>query len=553
MKPGAVAIGLCLFCAPMAFALAPSFEISQYRHTSWTVSAGFFKDSIGSIAQTPDGYLWLGTQFGLIRFDGVRYVPWQAPSGQELPSNYIRALFAARDGRLWISTQLGLASWKDGKLTQHPEMSGQVVSTLLEDREGTVWAGTRDPPPGRLCAFRAGSVHCYGEGGEFGERAASLYEDHRGNLWVGADTGLWRWKPGPPKLYPFPDIDSSQGVIETDSGAILVVVRRGIKQLIDDQPLAYPPPLDASRFQPSRLLLDRDGGLWIGTYDRGLLHVHQGKMDGFSQSDGLSGNYIRNLFEDREGNIWVATNNGLDCFRHVAAATVSMNQGLSQATAWSLLTARDGSVWVGTLDGLNRLKDGRITIYRNRSSLAPQDSVGFTGSGDSLVVNQSGGLGEVREIIDKGLPDNLIQSLFEDQAQRIWVSTRSGMAYFENGRFTPVNGIPGGVRAITGDAAGNIWISEDHSLFHVAGGQVVEQIPWAKLGQNVPAIPVLADPARGGFWFGFRTATGLAHFKDGRILATFGTAQGLGRGIVGDLHLDADGTLWAATEGGSAG
>ena len=520
---------MLLVSRPAALALDPALDVSQYGHTSWKVREGFFKDSIGSIAQTADGYLWLGTQFGLVRFDGVRPVAWEPPPGQQLPSRYIRGLLAARDGRLWISTWLGLASWKDGKLTQHSELAGQSAGKLLEDRDGTVWVGTRYPPPGRLCAFRSDSVHCYGDSGEFGDRASSLYEDHAGNLWVGAHTGLWRWKPGPPKLYPFPDIESSEGLVESENGALLVVMRAGLQQLIDERVAPYRLPVDGLRFQPSRLLRDRDGGLWIGTFDRGLVHVHQGRVDLFAQTDGLSGNYIRNLLEDREGNIWVATDNGLDRFRHVAVATISVSHGLSQATPWSVLAARDGSVWVATLDGLNRFRNGEFTIYRKGSSLARRG---------------------VREVINAGLPDNLIQSLFEDDERRIWVSTHAGVAYFENDRFTPVSGIPEGVHAIAGDTAGNIWFSEDRSLYRVRGGRVVEQIPWARLGRKVPAIPMLSDPVRGGLWLGFRDGTGLAYFKDGQTRASYGAAEGLGQGMVGGLHLDAGGTLWAATEGG---
>jgi PAS domain S-box-containing protein len=541
---------------PRALALDPALDVSQHGHTAWRVRDGFFKDSISAITQTPDGYLWLGTQYGLLRFDGVRYVLWQPPGGPQLPSSYIRSLCAARDGRLWIGTQLGLASWKDGQLTLHPEVAGQAVGRILEDREGTVWAGTRSPPPGKLCAFRGGSVECYGAGGEYGDRASSVYEDRKGNLWVGSQTDLWRWKPGPPKRYPLTDFESSQGVVELDTGALLIADRRELKQLIDEKVVAYHVPVDGLRFQASHLLRDRDGGLWIGTFDRGLVHVHQGRADLFSERDGLSGNYIRDLFEDREGNVWVATNNGLDRFRHTAVRTVSVNQGLSQDTAWSLLAARDGSVWVGTLNGLNRLKNGHITIYRKRGRLNEKTPAGPIGGdpmpdpGGAGAANQPGRVGAVREITDGGLPDDVIHSLFEDQKQRIWVSTRGGVAYFENDRFVPVGGIPAGVFAITGDAAGNIWISEKENLFRLQGGRVIEQISWASLGRKTVATSVLTDPIRGGIWLGFRDGTGVAHFRDGAIRAAYSANEGLGRGTVGNLQLDADGTLWVATEGG---
>jgi ligand-binding sensor domain-containing protein len=120
--------------------LNPSLDINQYAHTAWTVRDGFFKGLISSIAQTPDGYLWLGTEFGLLRFDGVRTVPFEFNGDEHLPSNFIRSLLVARDGALWIGASEGLASWKDGKLTHYPELAGQIVSPVVEDRKGTIWA-----------------------------------------------------------------------------------------------------------------------------------------------------------------------------------------------------------------------------------------------------------------------------------------------------------------------------------------------------------------------------------------------------------------------------
>src|SRR5271165_5373436 len=197
-----IALGILLACCPSAFALDPSLDISQYAHTTWPVREGSFNGHTYTIAQTPDGYLWLGTDFGLLRFDGVRSVPWQPPKGEHLPSSSIRRLLTARGGRLWIGTDKGLTSWKDGKLTHYPELAEQAVVSLLEDRDGTVWAGGSGISTGRLCAIRSGGAHCYGEDGGLGQWVTSLYEDRGGNLWVGAATGLWRWKPGPPRLYP---------------------------------------------------------------------------------------------------------------------------------------------------------------------------------------------------------------------------------------------------------------------------------------------------------------------------------------------------------------
>jgi signal transduction histidine kinase/ligand-binding sensor domain-containing protein len=515
--------------------LEPPLDITQYAHTAWNVRDGEFKDPISSIAQTRDGYLWFGTQFGLVRFDGVRAMVWQPPSGQQLPSINIRTVFAGSDGRLWIGTQLGLASWKDGTLTIHRESSG-VVGGMIEDREGTVWVGTRYPPPGKLCGYRKDRVLCYGEHGEFGTRASSVFEDRAGNLWVGAQQSLWRWKPGEPKRFPLSDFESSRGIVEAENGGLVVAERGTLKQLSGEN-LVDHPAFSALHLQPSHLLRDRDGALWIGTFDRGLIHVHQQRLDQFSAADGLSGNYVRWIFEDREGNIWVATENGLDRFRRTVVATISTKQGLSEGTPWSVVTARDGSVWVGTLAGLNRLRDHTITVYRKGPAPSSRGSPRLS-------------RWTVREVIDPGLPADVIHALFEDAKGRLWVSTHGGIAYFENERFNPVDGVPRGVQAFAGDAAGNIWLSHDDHLIHIVDHDIVEKIPWPSLGRATPAVLLRSDPVRRGLWLGFRDGTGVAYFQKNRIVASYDVTQGLGRGTVGSLHVDGEGAVWVATEGG---
>ncbi len=131
----------CLLSAwsPRAPALDPALDASQYGHTAWRVREGFSRGSITSFAQTPDGYLWLGTTSGLLRFDGVRTVPWQPPVGSSLPDVSVRALLAARDGTLWIGTWRGLASWSGGKLVTYPRFDDLGMNGLVEDRDGTVW------------------------------------------------------------------------------------------------------------------------------------------------------------------------------------------------------------------------------------------------------------------------------------------------------------------------------------------------------------------------------------------------------------------------------
>jgi hypothetical protein len=178
--------GALLTCCPSALALNPALDVSQYAHTVWKMRDGLPAAQVETISQTNDGYLWLGTRAGLFRFDGVHAAQWQPPAGQHLPSGYVTRILTGRDGALWIGTRGGLVSWKNGKLTQYPQLDGFWVASLLQDREGTVWAGGfAYTPPGKLCAIDSAKVECYGNDGSLGNGVLGLREDRQGNVWVG--------------------------------------------------------------------------------------------------------------------------------------------------------------------------------------------------------------------------------------------------------------------------------------------------------------------------------------------------------------------------------
>jgi signal transduction histidine kinase/ligand-binding sensor domain-containing protein len=519
-------VGVLLLC-PYALALDPSLDVSQYAHTSWKIRDGFSKGEIHDVAQTSDGYLWLGTGSGVLRFDGVRNVPWQPPSDQHLPSSYIRKLLPARDGTLWIGTWKGLASWRSGKLTRYPELAGLAIYAILEDHDGSIWAGALGPPEGKLCEIRDDRVHCHPEIGGLAQGVFDLHEDGQGNFWVGLLTGVWRWKPGPPEFYPVPgQLDGIRGMVDGEDGALLVSTIGGVRRLVDGKvQVAYPLPATMQEFRASGILRDRDGGLWVATSGRGIVHIHQGRTDVFSQSDGLSGDFIHDLFEDREGNIWVATMNGLDRFRNLAVVTYSTKQGSDGA----VLGARDGSIWFGTYDGLDRLNNGQVTVYRQRSIRA---------------------IAGVREVAVSGLPDHGLGSLFQDSVGRIWVGTRAGVGYLDHNRFIST-AVPGGtVGALTADSTGNLWIvNQNLGLFRLSPSNEVQRFPWVILGHKDPADPLALDPFLGGLWLGFYQG-GVVYFRDGQVRASYSADNGLGEGQVNDLRIDRDGTLWAATQGG---
>jgi signal transduction histidine kinase/ligand-binding sensor domain-containing protein len=523
-----VGLGTMLACIllagrPCALALDPSLDVNQYAHSTWKVRDGFVKGAISSLAQTPDGYVWLGTELGLLRFDGVRPVPWEPPAGQHLPATLITTLLSARDGTLWIGTFKGLASWKDGKLGQVSKVSGGDVVALLETRDGTVWIGTYALSGGRLCDIRSGVVHCK----TTAAGVKALYEDSKGTLWVGLENGIWRWKPGNAEFFSL--TDEPFGIIsfaEDEQGNLLFGGHAGIRRLVDGRVEPYPSSSSVNRWQVTQMLRDHDGGLWVGTSEHGLVHIQkQGRTDVFYDLDGLSGDYVTRFLEDREGSIWVSTFDGLDRFRAYASSRIGTKQGLSNNTAWSVLASRDGSVWIATDSALNHWVDGQISLFGNGRGAPKSD-------------------GKVN-----GKPPI---SLFEDSGQRLWVSNSAGeLGYLRDNRWIPIAGLPAGViYSMTEVPSGHLWVTNQRAgLFELFEGHVQRQMPWAGLGRTDFAKVILADPSQQGLWLGFSDG-GIAHFADGKIRESYSAGNGLGEGSVTDLRFGSRGALWAATASG---
>jgi len=528
---------LLLVCCTCAFPLDPSLDISQYAHTAWKVRDGFPKGMVDSVAQTTDGYLWLGTQSGLFRFDGVRAVPWQPSSDEPLPSNYISSLLVSRGGTLWIGTQKGLASWKDGKLTRYPEFSGAMIGTILEGRDGTVWIGTL-AGAGRLCGIRSLGVQCYGNG-SLGGGIFALFEDQKSNLWTATGTGIWRWAPGPPLRYEYPhSVLEANSMIEDDDGTLLLATSAGLKQLAGGKIQDYSLPGIAGHFRPDRFFRSRDGSLWIGS-DQGLLHRHQGRVDIFRSVDGLSGDFVTAIFEDREGNVWVLTTDGFDRFRSYAVPTIGKNQGLSGSVVFSVQAAPEGSIWIGTPEGLNRWASPHMTVYRSRNALT-QDQT------NRRELNVNG----LRSEIASSELSGTIKSMGLDDSGRLWISAGNDVFFRKDGRFVRESGIPGGnVTAITADGGGNIWVlTHGVGLFHRMVSGAVHRFPESPNKQKSP-LTMLPDEKTDGLWLGF-VEGGIAYLREGQTRLSYNSTNGLGSGTVNDLRPGPHGVLWVATEGG---
>jgi ligand-binding sensor domain-containing protein len=510
-------------------ALNPDRKISQYAHTAWRVQDGYFNGQPTSFAQTSDGYLWIGTRAGLMHFDGVRFVSWTPPAGETLPSPFITALFGAHDGSLWIGTSGGLAHWSNGKLETAGLLRGAFIAKLLEDRYGTVWiTHTRGAPGlGGFCEARETKVRCYGTAdGIPYPYSTGVVDDTFGNLWVAGEDAITRWRPGSAKTYTLAGLESLRNLFgiedlaSSKDGALWVGVGKtgaglGLQQLKDGvfRPFVSQ-ELDSSTLDVSSLALTRGGSLMIGTAGQGLYSIRDGKVDRFQATDGLTGNTIEGIYEDREGNLWVATSEGVDCFSDRTVVTFSLRQGLSADQPMSVFASTNGNIWIGNLLGLDLLSEGEISSIRKAN----------------------------------GFPGEVVTSLFEEYPGLLWVGVGDDLCIFERGKFSPIRR-PDGTRlgpvlAMTQDVDGSMWIEPTGApakLIHLRDRALQEEII---LSQGKPR-PTLAPDPLGGVWLVLPDST-LARYQHGKLQIFPLKPNPTVRNIVLDNH---GWLLEAATEG----
>ncbi len=494
-------------------ALQPTNSVTQYGHTAWTREQGKLPGAVFAVTQTPDGSLWVGTEFGLFRFDGVTFSPWTPPGGKQLPSQEILALAPAQGGGLWIGTRSGLSYWNGQELRNYQTAVGTnspTVGAIVVDHAGTVWVGTAGFDSGGICRIQAEELRCLSaEDGYKGGPVLAMFEDKEGSLWAGTADGLYQWNSGEMHRY---GRGAFLAVSSSADGSVIAGGRatEQVAKLVDGRFVTLYP---STGRRAHVLLEDHDGALWIGTTGQGLTHAYQGRRDQFARADGLSGDTVFALFEDREGSLWVGTERGLDRLRDLPVTILSKREGLSSDTVGSVFASAKGGVWLGTTQGLNRVVNGRVTAYHTRDGLASETA----------------------------------ESLFEDRSGTLWMDSPNGLVFFSGGRFHRLD-LPGGqlirsVAAAAQELSGALWLSDlDHGLILIEGTRIGRVIPWSQFG-NRRAWELAADFQNGGLLLGFEEG-GVARYDGGRVQAEYPT------GTVTGIQVDSDETVWIATEGG---
>lgn len=495
--------------------------LSRYTHRVWQSNEGDLPQaSVAAIAQTPDGYLWVGTEEGLARYDGARFVVFDK-RGVGLPDNMIQALLVDSGGGLWIGTRSsGLARLKDGLVKTFNRREGlpnEAIRRLYQDKSGVIWIGTDG---GGLIEYQNGTFRAFTKHDGLPDNTiVGISSDASGNLWVATPAGAARLNNGRITAYPFAykSIDSVSAVLVTHDNALWFGTVDGLFRVADDRTIRFSTRDGLPNNYIHSLYEDSSGALWIGTAN-GLSRYCKGHFASFTEREGMSAKEISSIFEDREHNLWVGTlGGGLNLFTKGSFSTITTAHGLTANTILPVLEDKDGAMWLGSDQGLMKLTDGQVVSYTTR----------------------------------EGLPDNLVFSLTQDHAGVLWIGTRKGIAWLKGKKITPfrpknlAGPVDYAMSAYT-DRSGNVWIGAKHGLIRIDSQG--STIFTTRQGLSSDFVSSIAEDSQGTLWFG-TIGGGLNRFKDGQFTA-FTTHDGLGNNSVWALYCDSDGTIWIGTNGG---
>ena len=550
----------------LAATLPPVTGEQDFLLRHWETEDGLPQSSATSLAQTPDGFLWVGTFEGLARFDGVRFQTFNKSSAPELPHNSILRLHCDPQGRLWISTESGLVSYRDGQWRSYGATNGApptVIRTFAHDPSGGLWVAAG----GRVYQFtNEHFVPLAMPNGERNDRRTRCLFDRGGKMWLLSDGWLGvregeSWRAIPQEQDAADNrrdnllASRDGGVWVADQGAV-VKWRDGAAVQTNEFDKAF------RSAAPYHLLEDRAGNLWVGSFNRGLrIYLADGRVVRFTRSEGLPHDAVRALFEDREGNVWAGTDGGgLVRFKRRTFQVYGEPQGLSQNIINSVSEPAPGRLLVATHGGgllecdaasgkfappittTNQALGAQSTI-----TAAWRDRTGVTwtaiyGRGLFRLVD-----GSLEGIARSHVPARNIYHLHEDPRGRLWIGADNGLASHLDGvfkRYGTNDGLPRSrVMALTTDAQGTVWAAMRTNLFRQSGERF-EEVPFNHFNEYDRILSLHPDPD-GSLWLGTLYG-GLGRLEHGTFF-WFREPQGLPRASIGSILDDGHGHLWLGT------
>lgn len=533
-----------------------------YGRRVWQSADGLPEDFAQAVAQTGDGYLWVGTSGGLVRFDGARFAVFHHVNTPAFRDNSVYSLRASRDGSLWIGTEGGgLLCFRGGKFGLfgvREGLSNLFVRVIYEDRAGTLWVGT-DKGLFRLEGRRFARFD--GRDGLPSINVHAICEDRHGRLLVGG-WGLLVLEKGKFAYYTSNESladNSIRTLMEASDGSLWIGTISGLRRLgrgLEGNPFWARRML--SGINVSVLMESRDGAVWVGTYGHGLFRFDGNQPRRLSAPAPLPHNNVLALFEDREQNVWVGTQGGLLRLSPSAAATLTTSDGVPQSIN-TVYEDHDGQMIVVGLDGRVyrvtgqtltplQLPEGAVGL-RYRNAFRERSGALWLGTDGQGAVRISG-VGVERYTMRQGLINDFVRAFCEDGEGNIWIGTDGGLSRWRRGRvrnFDVAAGLVyGSIRFLHVDRSGAVWVGTDGGVSRLRGSEFeAEGVLDALRGKKAWAI---YEDGEGGFWIGTH-GDGLFVLRGGAY-ARITERHGLPSNKIHWIGQDRQGSLWISTPAG---
>ncbi len=551
-----------LLASGNAYALDPKKAISQYVHAAWDDERGLPQNSVTAIAQTRDGYIWFGTQEGLVRFDGARFVVFDHSRQGNLPHNYVTALLEDQYGSLWIGTTDGaLTRYRTGHFNTLNWPAVRSITSLAQDVEGTLWIATREDG---LFTFDGGAIAGLTiSDGLPSNRVNAVVSDPNRGMWVATPKGLALVRQGKvvSRYSTEQGLPSSsiKALWRDEMGKLLVATDAGLARLERDRFVSVGRAC-LSGIESRAVLQDSDGNVWVGGTGAGLTRLTpNGVCSTFKSKDGLGNDSPQALLEDRQGNLWVGTNGGgLSRFSDGRFTAFTTAEGLSYEITFAVTEDRRGNIWIGTMRGLNRLHDGVITSYADRPGLQGRIRALHESRDGALWVGADNGVTRLEDdratftlTRGDGLPGEMVNSIVEDRSGAVWIGTDAGLVRLQQGQlkvFTTADGLTSDlIGPLHEDRSGRLWIATKGGGANLLAHGQFTAITTA-VGLSLDIVTALHEDPDGTMWIG-TAGGGLNRWRDGRV-TTYTTRIGLFDDNIHHILADDRGLLWMSSNRG---
>jgi len=556
-KSWVAAVALLLGQVELGIAIEPGTRLDQYVRASWTVDKGLPQSTVLSVTQTRDGYIWIATQEGFVRFDGHEFLTYDKHSYPQIVSNMGVSIRAAQDGTLYVGTMDGgLVRMRGDRIDVITEANGlptNNITTLHESRDGSLWIGTGSG----LARLTGERVAVIPVGQLPDESITALAEDSSGQLWVATARGLATIKDGRISrrgaAEGFPSRPVHSLAPGRDGSMWMGSDGEGLFQYLSGRVRQYDKRAGFPSLRISAVYEDRKGTIWIGTTDAGFGRLR----DGRAEFDSEKHDPVTTLLEDREGNLWIGRVGGLDQLADGIVVTFSKAQGLLDDDVKSVTAGRDGTIWIATRRGVSNLAS--TVRYSNRNGLPDSSilSISAASDGSLWVGTAEAGLTHIQANrttmyrMQDGLPSDAILALFEDRRGEMWVGTSAGLTRIVKEKIDPdgkLRGFPAeSVSAIAESRDGSILVGmHERGVARIKRDGAIESIT-TKNGLSSNVVLSIHEDSTGAIWIG--TTSGLNRYRDGKVTAVR-SKQGLQDDSVFAILEDRRGNLWMSSNKG---